>query len=301
MRNIQTILIVSVAVVSAAFSGMHSAFGTTGPLSASSVSETVKVIQHTLFPSSSHALEAASGSHVPSATALSPASTAAFQIKQSQSTRTMDKPNVALLSHTAPPDAVQVVTNPNILEVLVNKDYTLPPNYTPRDLVDPNVPYIFSGKSEKRLMRKPAAEALVQMFAAAKKDGIYLSGVSAYRAYATQKRVFDDYAKKDGYAAANRYSALPGESEHETGLAIDVSGSTGQYAVTDAFANTKEATWLAKHAYRFGFIIRYPKGKEAITGYKYEPWHLRYVGKEVAEVMTKKGMTLEEYLDKTPV
>lgn len=223
------------------------------------------------------------------------------QIKRNSLKTTTDKPNAASLSHAAPPDAVQVVSNPNSLEVLVNKDFALPANYTPPDLVDPNVPFIFSGKSEKRLMRKPAAEALEQMFAAAKRDGIYLSGVSAYRAYATQKWLFDDYAKKDGYPAANRYSALPGESEHETGLAIDVSGSTGQYAVTDAFANTKEATWLAKHAYKFGFIIRYPKGKEAITGYKYEPWHLRYVGQEVAEVMTKKGMTLEEYLDKTPV
>ena len=124
---------------------------------------------------------------------------------------------------------------------------------------------------------------------------IYLSGVSAYRSYKTQKALFDYYVKRDGYAKARTYSAIPGTSEHQTGLAIDVSGSNGKCAAASCFANTKEASWLKKNCGKYGFIIRYPKGKEKITGYKYEPWHLRYVGNISTPIQTN-GITLEEYL-----
>ncbi|TBL75134.1 M15 family metallopeptidase [Paenibacillus thalictri] len=206
---------------------------------------------------------------------------------------------------SAPGDAgksVQVVANPTDRAVLVNKMYKLPDNYEPQDLVDPNVPFIFKEKLEKRKMRKEAAEALEKLFKAAADDKLPLAGVSAYRSYATQKSVYSNYVKADGEEAANKYSAKPGQSEHETGLAIDVSGSSGKCAATDCFGDTKEAKWLADHAADYGFIIRYLKGKESITGYQYEPWHLRYVGTEMAKEIAKRGITLEEYLGKaTPV
>lgn len=187
------------------------------------------------------------------------------------------------------------VTTPDSVEVLVNKQYKLPDSYKPQDLVYPDVPFLFNEKIEKRMMRKEAADGLQQLFAGAKQEGIMLAGVSAYRSHSTQTTLFTRYVKKDGEAAAKKYSAEPGHSEHETGLAIDVSGSTGKCAAEDCFDGTPEAVWLADHAHEYGFIIRYPKGKEAITGYQYEPWHLRYVGKEAASEIHEKGITLEEY------
>ncbi|CAG7645147.1 D-alanyl-D-alanine carboxypeptidase family protein [Paenibacillus allorhizosphaerae] len=192
--------------------------------------------------------------------------------------------------------AIQVVANPTDNAVMVNKTYKLPDNYKPTDLVEPDVPFTFKEHLEKRKMRKEAAAALEKLFAAAKKDGLPLAGVSAYRSHETQTTLYNNYVKKDGEEAANKYSAKPGHSEHETGLAIDVSGSTGKCAATDCFADTKEAKWLDQHAPEYGFIIRYPKGKEAITGYQYEPWHLRYVGTETAKDIAKKGVTFEEYM-----
>ena len=123
----------------------------------------------------------------------------------------------------------------------------------------------------------------------------YISGVSAYRSYKTQQALFNRYVKRDGYEKARTYSAVPGSSEHQTGLAIDVSGSSGKCAAASCFANTKEAAWLKKNSQKYGFIIRYPKGKESITGYKYEPWHLRYVG-NISSNIQSRGITLEEYL-----
>lgn len=196
---------------------------------------------------------------------------------------------------------MQVVAKPESITALVNKQNALPDNYKPSDLVYPDVPFLFKEKIEKRMLRKEAAEALEKLFAAAKEDGVALAGVSAYRSRATQKALFERYVKKDGEAKARTYSAVPGTSEHETGLAIDVSGSDGKCAASDCFADTKEAEWLAEHAPEYGFIIRYPKGKENITGYQYEPWHLRYVGVEIAKEIAAKGITLEEYFDAVPV
>lgn len=215
--------------------------------------------------------------------------------------------NVSVTVEEKSPEEVQKNTNendnieqtasndPNSITVLVNKQYGLPDNFKPTDLVYPDVPFTFSAKIDKREMRKEAAAALEQLFSGAKKDGIYLLGVSAYRSYVTQKGLFNSYADKDGEQRAETYSAVPGHSEHETGLAIDVTGGNGKCAAEDCFAGTKEAAWLANHAYEYGFIVRYPKGKESITGYEYEPWHIRYVGKKVAKEIQEKGITLEEY------
>lgn len=194
-----------------------------------------------------------------------------------------------------------VVAQPQSMTVLVNKQRQLPDQYQPTDLVFPKVPFLLPEKSEKRQMRKEAAKALEQLFAAAKADGVALAGVSAYRSHAYQKALFNRYVQKDGLEKASMYSAVPGTSEHETGLAIDVSGIDGKCAATSCFAGTKEAIWLAAHAQEYGFIIRYPEGKEDITGYIYEPWHLRYVGKETAQAISEKQTTLEEYLGVAPV
>lgn len=185
--------------------------------------------------------------------------------------------------------------------VLVNKEYALPEDHKPSDLVYPDVRFTFSEKIEKRMMRSEAAGALEKLFAGAEKDGIYLAGVSAYRSHSTQTSLFNRYVKKDGLEKAKTYSAVPGHSEHETGLAIDVSGSDGKCAAEDCFGDTKEAKWLAEHVTEYGFIIRYPEGMEDITGYKYEPWHLRYVGTEISSDIAERGITLEEYYNAVPV
>lgn len=189
---------------------------------------------------------------------------------------------------------VKVVTNPSSLLVLVNKKRNLPSTYAPKDLAAPDVPFSFSGDSPKKKLRKPAAAALEKLFAGASKAGIKLKGVSGYRSYAMQKAIFDANSAKKGAAEANRTSAHPGQSEHQTGLAIDVSSASAGYALEESFGTTKEGKWLAKHAYEYGFIIRYPKGKESITGYKYEPWHIRYVGKEAAKAIYEAGTTMEQ-------
>ncbi|MBE9914038.1 M15 family metallopeptidase [Paenibacillus donghaensis] len=196
---------------------------------------------------------------------------------------------------------IQTVANPASTDVLVNKQHKLPENYAPDDLVYPNVRFTFKEKIEKRMMRKEAAQALEKLFKAADKDGLPLAGVSAYRSHKRQKAVFEAYVQKDGEEKARTYSAYPGTSEHETGLAIDVTKSDGSCAATGCFAGTPEAEWLAEHAHEFGFIIRYPKEKENITGYTYEPWHLRYVGQPAADDMFKNDLTFEEYGDQARV
>ncbi|MFJ5625279.1 D-alanyl-D-alanine carboxypeptidase family protein [Peribacillus loiseleuriae] len=192
-------------------------------------------------------------------------------------------------------DAIQVVSNSESIPVLVNKKSKLPENYVPKDLVYTSIPFTFKEKTEKRKMRSEASVAIGKLFVEAKKQKVDLLGVSAYRSHATQVALFNYYVKKDGYDKAITYSAFPGTSEHETGLSIDVTGGNGKCAAQDCFGGTKEANWLQAHAADYGFIIRYPKEKESVTGYKYEPWHLRYVGKSIAQTIMSQGITLEEY------
>jgi len=196
---------------------------------------------------------------------------------------------------------IAAASDVNSVAVLVNKEFALPDDYNPSDLVYPNVRFTFKEKIEKRMMRSEAAKALENLFDGAEKDGIYLAEVSAYRSHKTQTALFNRYVERDGEEKAKTYSAVPGHSEHETGLAIDVSGSDGKCAAEDCFGDTKEAEWLAKHASEYGFIIRYPEGKDSITGYKYEPWHIRYVGVDIASEIADRGITLEEYYGSIPV
>jgi zinc D-Ala-D-Ala carboxypeptidase len=188
-------------------------------------------------------------------------------------------------------------TNPTSILVLVNKKHPLPAGYVPPDLVTPNVPFPFKEDLPKKKMRKEAAVALENMFAQAKQDGIHLYAMSGYRSYAIQKKIFDHNLSTQGQAAANAASAHPGTSEHQTGLAMDLTTPSMQEQLEQSFAATPEGDWVQKHAAEFGFIVRYPKGKENITGYEYEPWHIRYVGKEAAQEIMSKSITFEEYVN----
>jgi zinc D-Ala-D-Ala carboxypeptidase len=195
---------------------------------------------------------------------------------------------------------IQVVAKPNAIAVLVNKQNKLPDSYIPKDLVYTKIPFIVA-ESERTELRKEAADAIEKLFLGAKEQGIHLLGVSAYRSHISQIALFNSYVKRDGYEKARTYSALPGTSEHETGLSIDVTEGDGRCSASDCFGYTKEAKWLQEHAAEYGYIIRYPNGKESITGYKYEPWHLRYVGKAIAKEITDRGISLEEYYGVVPV
>jgi|GEM_PF-549304 len=194
-------------------------------------------------------------------------------------------------------NGVAVVTNSDSLLVLVNKKRELSSDYAPDDLVKPDVEFSFSGDSPKQKMRKPAAAALEKLFAGAHKDGIELKAVSGYRSYATQKSIFSRNADLKGEEVANRTSARPGQSEHQTGLAMDVSSASANFELEQKFGDTKEGKWLAAHCAEYGFIIRFLKGEEDVTGYSYEPWHVRYVGKAAAKQIMKQGVTLEAYLE----
>ncbi|MGM7428811.1 M15 family metallopeptidase [Bacillus pacificus] len=182
------------------------------------------------------------------------------------------------------------------IQAVVNKEYGLPEDYKPEDLVVPNVPFSFSGTLEKSYLRKEAAEALEKLFDLAKKEGIQLNAVSGFRSYDYQKNLYANNVKRKGQEHTDRFSAKPGHSEHQTGLTMDVSSKSANNELELTFANTKEGKWLKENAHRAGFIIRYPKGKESITGYAYEPWHIRYVG-DIAESIYKKKLTLEEYMN----
>lgn len=157
--------------------------------------------------------------------------------------------------------------------LIANKNYGLPANYAP-------------GES------KEARYAFNKMATDAKKDGVRLYTFSTYRSFATQSQLYNQYVARDGRAAADRYSARPGYSEHQTGLAFDIA----EVGASDPFKESKATQWMARNAYKYGFIVRYPQGKERITGYMYEPWHLRYLGVNTATKVYKSGLTLEEYL-----
>ena len=154
--------------------------------------------------------------------------------------------------------------------IIVNKTYSLPEDY---------------GNGED----PEALSAFYEMQNDAYSDNIYLEIISGFRSYETQYYTYNSFVYDRGTELADRVSARPGHSEHQTGLAFDIN-TTANY-----FADTPEAAWLAEHCAEYGFIIRYPKDKEYVTGYAYEPWHIRYIGREKAKIMTQSGLTLEEY------
>lgn len=175
--------------------------------------------------------------------------------------------------------------------LLANKTHPLPSDYEPSDLVVPNV----KATKQNIQLRQEAAAALEEMFNAALQDNITLILGSAYRSYDYQANLFSRYVKKDGEKKAATYSSRPGQSEHQTGLAADISDAAGNYFLKQSFEDTPEGIWLRDNAYRYGFILRYPKGKEQYTGYMFEPWHFRYIGKEEAEKVYHSNLSFEEY------
>lgn len=156
--------------------------------------------------------------------------------------------------------------------LVANKSYSLPPSFAPG-------------------LETICYTQFQKLSSAAAKEDLSIWIGSGYRSYHDQEIIYENYVKSDGKEMADTYSARPGYSEHQTGLVIDCN------TIDDAFGATPEAAWLAQHAHEYGFIIRYPQGKEDITGYKYEPWHIRYVGSKVATKLYKTGQCLEEYLN----
>ncbi len=156
--------------------------------------------------------------------------------------------------------------------LIVNKTFSLPSTYDPGGLT------------------AEFNAAFAEMKEAAANDGLNLWICSGYRSYSYQSSLYNSYVARDGQEKADTYSARPGHSEHQTGLAADI------IQASDSFKGTPEAIWLAENCWKYGFIIRYPEGKQNITGYKYEPWHVRYLGKENAKLIYDSGLTLEEYL-----
>ena len=178
------------------------------------------------------------------------------------------------------------LTDPNSPWVVVNKTRPLQPKtYAPTDLTS-----VGNGQQ----MHREAAEALQQLFAGAKQAGLTVTAASAYRSYNYQIQVYNSEVQTYGQAVADSESARPGTSEHQTGWAVDVAG--GGCSVEDCFGDTAEGKWVAAHASEYGFILRYPQGKEAVTGYRYEAWHIRYVGTDLAQEMKRQNsLTLEEF------
>lgn len=171
------------------------------------------------------------------------------------------------------------IDDPASIWVIVNKKRPLPSSYAPNDLVG-------------QLRSEPSGK-LQELLAAAAANGASMRILSGYRSYATQNSTYNAYVAKDGQAAADRYSARPGHSEHQTGLAADLGNGTCDLEI--CFGTTVAGKWLAANAHTYGFTISYPESKEAITGYQYEPWHIRYVGIELASELKKANQTLGEF------
>lgn len=186
------------------------------------------------------------------------------------------------------------IDDPNSITVVVNKQRPLAPiDWAPADLRMPQgIP-----NTNGQPVRDAAASALERMYAAASEQGMPFTITSAYRAYDYQVSLFDNYAARDGVAAAETYSARPGHSEHQTGLAVDLDDGAG-CAFMSCFGETATGQWLKANAHSYGFILRYNQGAEPTVGFIYEPWHFRYVGTEVAEDMHARGIqNLEDYYE----
>ncbi len=194
-------------------------------------------------------------------------------------------------------DTIEVIredfTEPSSIWVLVNKKNSIPLDYVP-GLASPGVPIRSGATSDERSVSKAIVKPLKNLFAAAEKDGHLLMIGSAYRSSAVQTALFNGYVASAGLEQASKYSARPGHSEHQLGLAVDISTLSQQCYLSACFINTPDGQWLADNAHKYGFFIRYQKGKESITGYNFEPWHYRYVGKDLATALYQSGLTFEE-------
>lgn len=194
------------------------------------------------------------------------------------------------------------IDDPASIWVIANKARPLNPSgYIPADLVIPSVPLRYDTTYEEMKLRKEAAESLQEMTNDAKSESVNLKLASGYRSYNLQTSVYNNFVKTQGRATADTQSARPGYSEHQTGLAADLEPVDRSCEIADCFATTKEGVWLAANSYKYGYIVRYLPGKQNIVGYKYEPWHFRYVGRELAAELKKlDNPTLEEFFGLPP-
>lgn len=176
----------------------------------------------------------------------------------------------------------------NTFYTLVNKYNYLRDDFVPNNLVEMTTPY----SKEGIYLVEEARDNFYKLVDKAKEEGLTIRAISAYRGYTYQKRLYDKYVEADGVNKADTYSARPGFSDHQTGLAIDVDNTISSF---ENFTNTKEYQWMLDNSYKYGFILRYPSGKESITTYQFESWHYRYVGLKLAKKIKASNLTFDEY------
>ena len=185
------------------------------------------------------------------------------------------------------------------VEKLINKYNLLSSNYIPNNLIildnNENNFHNYADPNLKPMVRADILSDLLKMFEDAQRNGYYIIVDSGYRSYNYQQKILDKKIKEVGEEEAYKIVAIPGSSEHQTGLCIDIAYLYNNIYSDNVTENDEEVKWLIKNCYKYGFILRYPKGKEEITGYIYEPWHYRYVGKKLAKKLYKNNKTLEEY------
>ncbi|MFE4078438.1 D-alanyl-D-alanine carboxypeptidase family protein [Paenarthrobacter sp. YIM B13468] len=245
------------------------------------------------------ASSSAGASATPSTAASSATPTQVTAVTPAAATEPSSAPPSAAPSQAAAPSqgaAKQFsLTDPASPWVVVNKHRPLnPQNYVPADLVRPNIRLAVTG--EATLMNSTTAAAAEKMFAAAAAEGVIMALASGYRSYSTQVVTYNGYVASSGQAAADRASARPGHSEHQTGWSFDIADGGGACSFQPCFADQPAAIWAKANAHKFGFIVRYPWMFHETTGYFYESWHLRYIGVEAATEMNTRGIaTLEEY------
>ncbi|MCI5774521.1 MAG: M15 family metallopeptidase [Erysipelotrichaceae bacterium] len=211
---------------------------------------------------------------------------------------TNDQPGEETIT-TSEPALTYDTTSYDSITVIANKKHSID-TYEPSDLTAVS----HSGSNGTQYMRQEAASALEELFAKADEDGIALYAQSGYRSYQTQQGLYQSYANRDGVAAADTYSSRAGHSDHQTGLAMDIMGDNTRMNASDRSdcpieqcEGSPAALWLADNAADFGFILRFPPGKQDVTGYVYEWWHYRYVGKDLAPKIMDSGLTMEEYFN----
>jgi zinc D-Ala-D-Ala carboxypeptidase len=223
------------------------------------------------------------------------------KLKEKQSAFILTVINKAMLPENISANLIKSAANPSfvsdvavILQTdpylwkLVDKKNNLGESYAPDDLVElKNGPYLVNRTG--LFLRKSAADSLEEMAAAARKEGVTLTASSAYRSYSYQVQVYERNVKELGKEAADRESARPGFSQHQLGLVVDFG------SITDAFTGTKEEVWLVKNALRYGWSISFPEGMEEVTGYRWESWHYRYVGKELAKFINDYFDGVQQY------
>lgn len=215
--------------------------------------------------------------------------------EKENATATAEKNTSSTSKNSAAVSSSKNISKSHVL--LVNRSNRLEKSYIPKSLTIPNVRFISYADPKVKKMDATAAKALENLFNTAKKERINLLAVSGYRTYSYQEMLYNNKVASSGRVEADKYVAQPGASEHNTGLAMDV--LSDEYSSLDeVFEQTQAYKWLKNNCHKYGFIIRYQKGKENITGYNYEPWHLRYVGISEATEISQKNITLEEYLNK---